>query len=118
MILPVSPSTAYMSDAVVLAAVCDVLPATQTIGWLMPSVVVTRGEALRFLIVPASAPVGPPTVAHQLGVTVAGLPAATLRPMRVAMATLPAVPPSPPPAGHPMTPRSMVMAMLIPPAVV
>src|SRR5580658_10125102 len=104
--------------AVVPAAACDIFPATHTIGSLMPSVVVTRGDALRFLIVPGSDPVGPPTVAHQLGVTVTGLPAATLRPRRVAMATFPAVPPSPAPPGHTEMPRSTVKEMWIPVEVV
>src|SRR5260221_6462668 len=68
------------------AATCDVLPPTQTMGWVLPSVVVTRGSALRFLIVPASFIVGPPMVVHQFGVTLMGLPGVTVRPMTMAMA--------------------------------
>src|SRR5882672_1577662 len=95
--------------AVVPDAVCDALPATHTIGLAMPSVVVTRGEALRFLIVPGSPCAGPPMLVHQLCFTVTGLPGVTVRPMSTARPPSGAVP------GHPSYgPRSTVMAMWIP----
>src|SRR6185503_20653091 len=99
--------------AVVPAAVCAMVPATHTIGWLMPSVVVTRGSALRFLIVPASFIVGPPMVVHQLWVTLKGL-GVTVKPMSAAMAGSAVEP-----AGHPgYGPRSTGRAKWIPLAVV
>src|SRR5258708_15399589 len=113
-IAAVSPSMPYSSDAVVPAVACDMLPATHTIGLLLPSVVVTRGDALRFLIVPASFIAGPPMVVHQFWVTLMGLPGVTVRPMRTARAGSAFEP-----AGHPMYgPRSTVTATWIPLAVV
>src|SRR3954470_7513671 len=113
MTVPLSPSTPYSRLAVVPEVACAVLPATHTIGFILPSVVVTRGEALRFLIVPASPIVGPPTVVHQAAATLMGVPGVTVNPMRAAMPAAGAVP------GHPMYgPRSTVTATWIPLVVV
>src|SRR5450432_3062762 len=97
-----------------LAAVCDALPATHTIGLALPSVVVTRGEALRCLTVLPSALDGPPMLVHQFWVTLMGLPGVTVRPMRMAKPGSTAGVAGQPTYG----PRSTVMAIWIPVAVV